>query len=109
MLVNLVDNSFDACRLDKKKDRHQVTISAKGQADRVQFEVCDNGIGMEREAQDKAFTLFFSSKGSGGTGLGLFIANKIAQSHGGTIALESQPDQGTRFIVTIPRRRSQDA
>ena len=61
---------------------------------------------MDQETQDKAFTLFFSSKGSEGTGLGLFIANKIAQAHGGTIALDSELDRGTRFVVEMPRRRA---
>jgi len=108
LLTNLIDNSFDACRLDRKKDKHRVTIAAKGLPDRVQFEIIDNGIGMGQETREKAFTLFFSSKGSGGTGLGLFIANKIAQAHGGKLELESEPDKGTRFVVTIPRKRPQE-
>ena len=74
----------------------------------MQFEIIDNGIGMAQETREKAFTLFFSSKGSGGTGLGLFTANKIAQAHGGKLELESEPDKGTRFIVTIPRKRPQE-
>ncbi|MEW5993985.1 MAG: PAS domain-containing sensor histidine kinase [Candidatus Zixiibacteriota bacterium] len=109
MLVNLIDNSFDACRLDRKKDTPRVTVAVKGLPDHVRFEITDNGIGMNRETREKAFTLFFSSKGSGGTGLGLFIANKIAQSHGGKIELESEPGRGSRFTVTIPRRRPEMA
>ncbi|MBU0984625.1 MAG: PAS domain-containing sensor histidine kinase [candidate division Zixibacteria bacterium] len=105
MLVNLVDNSFDACRLDRKKESHNVSITATGKPDAVEFRIADNGIGMTRDVREKAFTLFFSSKGSGGTGLGLFIANKIAQSHGGSITLESEPDVGTTFVVMIPRKR----
>jgi signal transduction histidine kinase len=72
----------------------------------VQFEVEDNGIGMERETQEKVFSLFFSSKGNEGTGLGLFVANKIAAAHGGKIQIESRINEGTRFIVTIPRTRA---
>jgi signal transduction histidine kinase len=72
----------------------------------VQFEVEDNGIGMDRETQEKVFSLFFSSKGSEGTGLGLFVANKIAAAHGGNIQVESRVDEGTRFIVTIPKTRA---
>ncbi|MBU1317851.1 MAG: PAS domain-containing sensor histidine kinase [candidate division Zixibacteria bacterium] len=105
MLVNLIDNSIDACRVDKKKDTHTITFKASGLDDEVVFEVTDNGIGMDEETRQKAFTLFFSSKGSGGTGLGLFIANKIVQSHSGKIRLESEPDQGTRFVVTLPREQ----
>ena len=75
----------------------------------MRFEVEDNGIGMERETREKAFSLFFSSKGSEGTGLGLFIANKIATAHGGSIHLESEMDVGTRFLVEIPRVKSAPA
>jgi signal transduction histidine kinase len=105
LLVNLIDNSFDACRLDKQKDSHRVSVSLRGTADQVIFEIADNGVGMKQEVRDKAFSLFFSSKGTGGTGLGLFVANKIALSHGGKIAIESEEGKGCRFIVTMPRRR----
>jgi signal transduction histidine kinase len=105
MLVNLVENSLDACRLDGKKPAYSVSVRVQGNGDRVRFEVEDNGVGMDQETLDKAFTLFFSSKGTG-TGLGLFIADRIARAHGGTIELASQPGVGTRFVVELPRQRS---
>lgn len=105
LLVNLTENSLDACRLDQKKDEHRVTLSLKGDIDHIRFEIEDNGIGMDQETREKAFSLFFSSKGTEGTGLGLFISNKIAQAHGGSITLESQEGKGTRFIVSLPRNR----
>jgi nitrogen-specific signal transduction histidine kinase len=105
MLVNLAENSLDACRLDSAKQKHCVTVGATGQGDHVRFIVEDNGIGMDRETRENAFTLFFSSKGSEGTGLGLFIANKIATAHGGKILLESERGVGSRFMVDLPRAR----
>ena len=105
LLVNLVENSIDACRIDKKKDSHSILIEAKGKPDVVLFEVSDNGIGMDRETREKAMSLFFSSKGAGGTGLGLFIANKIAQSHGGEITIKSEENVGSQFTVTLKRQR----
>jgi PAS domain S-box-containing protein len=105
LLINLLDNSLDACRIDKKKNEHAITIDVKGQPKGVLFEVSDNGIGMDRETREKALSLFFSSKGAGGTGLGLFIANKIAQSHGGEINIESEESKGSKFIVTMLRKR----
>jgi len=106
MLVNLVENAMDACRIDTNKPRHHVLLRGTGRPDSVRFEVRDNGIGMDRETREKAFTLFFSSKGTEGTGLGLFIAHNIAQSHGGHIHLESEPGRGTVFLVDLPRERS---
>lgn len=105
LLVNLVENAMDACRVDKKKTAHQITLRLKGDSENIRFEICDNGIGMDRETREKAFSLFFSSKAGDGTGLGLFISNKIAQAHGGFISLESELDQGTCVTVTLPRRR----
>ncbi len=106
LLVNLAENAMDACRVDKKKTHHQITMRLNGDAENIRFEVCDNGIGMDRETREKAFSLFFSSKAGDGTGLGLFIANKIAQAHGGSIFLKSELDQGTCVTVILPRRRS---
>lgn len=104
LLVNLLENSLDACRVDKSKEDHKVDFRLKGDEESVYFIVKDNGIGMDRETKEKAFSLFFSSKGGEGTGLGLFIANKITSAHGGSISIESQPLEGSEFIVQIPRR-----
>jgi len=107
MLSNLVENSMDACRMDEKKSEHTVKVGVQGFTDHVQFEVEDNGVGMDEETRDKVFTLFFSSKGTG-TGLGLFISDRIATAHGGSVDLESEPGVGTRFVVKLPRKRPPD-
>lgn len=105
LLTNLIENSLDACRIDTKKSEHLLTAEVRGLPDSIIFEISDNGIGMDRETREKAFSLFFSSKGAGGTGLGLFISNKIAQSHGGHIDVESEEGRGSHFLVEIPRKR----
>ena len=107
LLINLLENSVDACRVDTKKPSHAVTVGLKGFPDHLVFEIADDGIGMDRRTREKAFSLFFSSKGSEGTGLGLFIANGIAQAHRGQIGIESELDKGTRFVVKIPRSRKE--
>jgi len=107
LLINLLENSVDACRVDTKKPSHAVTVGLKGFPDHLVFEIADDGIGMDRRTREKAFSLFFSSKGSEGTGLGLFIANGIAQAHRGRIGIESELDKGTRFVVKIPRSRKE--
>ncbi len=108
MLVNILENSFDACRMDKKKSEHKVIFSVGKEADWIIFEVDDNGIGMDRETREKIFSLFFSSKGLGGTGLGLFISNKIVQKHGGFIKVDSREDVGTHFTIKMPIKKPAD-
>ncbi len=106
LLINLLENSVDACIADKSKESHEVAVTVRGFSDHVEFEVSDNGIGMDKEMRNKAFTPFFSSKGIKGTGLGLFISGNIARKHGGSIEVESEERKGTRFLVRLPRRRS---
>ncbi|MBU0579826.1 MAG: hypothetical protein KKA19_01500 [Candidatus Margulisbacteria bacterium] len=60
---------------------------------------------MDRETREKAMSMFFSLKGSGGTGLGLFIAHKIAESHGRKIEIISEEGKGSKFIVTMARKQ----
>jgi len=105
LILNLFENSIDACRVDSKKSDHLLSMTLKGAQDSVTITVSDNGIGMDQETREKAFSMFFSSKGAGGTGLGLFIANKIAQSHGGSIRIESEENEGCCFTVKLPRKR----
>jgi signal transduction histidine kinase len=105
MLVNILENSFEACRADTKDEKHTVAFACKRAPDHVVFEINDNGIGMDRETRDKIFTLFFSSKGTAGTGLGLFISNKIATKHNGKILLDSVPGTGSTFRVSIPYKQ----
>jgi PAS domain S-box-containing protein len=102
MLLNLLENSLDACRTDRHKNEHAIGLRARRSAPWMIIEVEDNGVGMDRETRDKAFSLFFSSKGLKGTGLGLFISNKIVDKHGGDITVESEPGKGTKFVVRVP-------
>ena len=103
-LVNILENAIDACREDATKEAHWVKFSVRTLPDDgVVFDIRDNGIGFDRETREKMFTLFFSSKGAKGTGLGLFIANHVIQQHGGVVKVESEPGLGSRFIIRMPR------
>ena len=102
MLLNLLENSLDACRMDKEKTDHRLGLTISRGPEWMTIEVEDNGIGMDRETREKIFSLFFSSKGIKGTGLGLFISNKIVDKHGGSIGVDSSPGRGTRFEVRLP-------
>lgn len=108
LLANLVENSLDACRLSECTEGHKVVVRVAGDSEMIRFEVEDDGLGMDQETQEKAFSLFFSTKGTG-TGLGLFISHKIARAHGGDIDLYSKLGEGTKFVVTLPRVRPNES
>jgi len=101
-LINILENALDACAEDDAHKHYKIVFSVQGDDKQITFEIKDNGIGMDRETRESLFTLFFSSKGNKGTGLGLFIADKIIDQHGGKIAVESRPGQGSNFKITIP-------
>lgn len=67
----------------------------------VEVGIKDTGEGMTREAQEKIFEPFHTTK-NGGMGLGLTISRRIVQEHGGNIRVESHPGEGTTFIVRLP-------
>ena len=101
-LINILENAVDACKKDSGKDEHRIDFIIEKISGHQVFTIRDNGTGMDRETRENIFTLFFSSKDRRGTGLGLYIANKIITQHEGTIEVESQPGQGSLFRVKIP-------
>ena len=103
-LANLVSNAIDACQMDSDSG-DRVTIRALLQEGTIVFEVEDNGCGMDQKVRSLAFTNFFTTKGAGGTGLGLLLTRKVAQEHGGGISFESTPGKGSVFRLEFPRDR----
>lgn len=67
----------------------------------VQVRISDSGSGIRTEDIDRIFQPFFTTK-TQGTGLGLAIAARIVEQHGGRIDVESAPDQGATFTITLP-------
>jgi signal transduction histidine kinase len=106
VLLNLVSNAVDACLFDEDLDKHWVVrLKSERQAGNIiQFDVSDNGAGMNEEVLQKLFTSFFSTKGHRGTGLGLMVTRKLIEAHKGTIAVQSRLNEGTTFTVKLPYR-----
>ncbi|MBW1991926.1 MAG: HAMP domain-containing protein [Deltaproteobacteria bacterium] len=103
--LNLFINSIQAI----KDFPGQIRIQARpeGQDRRVVITVEDTGIGISKEDLGRIFDPFFTTKEVGaGTGLGLSIVYGIIEQHQGTIAVESQKGQGTRFIIRLPYQPS---
>lgn len=103
-LANLVSNAMDACQASENNNC-SVTLRVDEVDDVVIFEVRDTGCGMDYEIKNKVFTTFFTTKGLGGTGLGLMVTRKIVQQHGGKISVDSTPGQGSVFRLEFPRKK----
>ncbi len=68
----------------------------------LRISVVDSGVGMNAETRRRAFELFFSTKESSGTGMGLVSVQKTVKSHGGAIHVVTAPGRGTRFDIFLP-------
>lgn len=103
-LLNILENALEACIEDSSRSDHQVEFIVGGGMDAVEIEIKDNGPGLDAEGVKNAFNLFYSSKGKKGSGLGLFITKRVIDQHGGRVGVESDPEKGTSFFITLPRR-----
>ncbi len=108
-LLNLITNSVDACREKSyaKGERPKIEVLVKQNKESLQFIVTDNGIGMSEEVRKKLFSRFFSTKGGRGTGLGLCVAQKIIEEHGGNIEVQSSPGRGSIFTISLQKTPDQ--
>ncbi len=101
-LVSIIDNAIDACEKAAVDGPHIIEFIVETRDSNVAIIIKDDGIGMDQETCDKLFGVFFSTKGRSGTGLGLFIAEKIVRQHQGAIAVDSKLDRGSTFTILIP-------
>lgn len=101
--MNLVSNAFKYLNPGRDKE---VIISLRKDDNHILLEVADNGDGIAQKDLGKIFERFYRGQAGtdvvGGTGLGLAISKRIAENHGGTIAIESEVGQGTKVIVKLP-------
>ncbi|MBI4791048.1 MAG: response regulator [Chloroflexi bacterium] len=79
-----------------------ITLRTERKDDSVLVAVIDTGEGMTEETRRRVFDPFFSTKGTGHTGLGLSIASNLVGQHKGMLTVESQPGRGSAFTVSIP-------
>jgi two-component system, sporulation sensor kinase E len=100
VILNIALNGIQACEAGGTVT---VTMREGSNAAFVQIELTDTGSGIPDEISDKLYDPFFTTKPEG-TGMGLSISRKIAESHGGRIYHRSGPAGGTSFFVELPRR-----
>ena len=99
VFLSLITNSIDAM-----PEGGSLRLSARADETFVEFEVADSGQGIAPEDQPRVFDPLFTTKQPGrGTGLGLTIVRDVVAAHGGSVALCSQPGEGTTVLVRLPR------
>ncbi|CAN5923038.1 hypothetical protein BH11MYX3_BH11MYX3_20680 [soil metagenome] len=108
LLRRALDNLLDNAAKYSERDT-AVSLSVIPNGTRVAFEIADRGIGMSPEELERAFTPFWRADGSrtrktGGVGLGLALARRIARVHGGEVTLTSTPGRGTTAKLEVPFR-----
>jgi PAS domain S-box-containing protein len=94
--LNLLRNSMESM-----PEGGTLTIASQRTNGAVQVQIADTGQGIESACLDRIFDPFFSTRESG-TGLGLSLTQQIVSEHGGTISCQSEPGQGTSFVVELP-------
>lgn len=103
VLTNILDNA-----LRHTSEGGRVILSATESGNRIELAVQDSGPGLNAEELDRIFERFYRTDPSrqredGGSGLGLAIAKSIVQAHGGQISAESEPGQGLKVRVLLPK------
>lgn len=102
MLMNLLNNA-----VKYTPESGEVKVSLKNDDRQVTIAITDTGIGIPPEVSERIFDRFFRvdkarSRAESGTGLGLPIARWIAEAHGGSIAVQSEPGRGSVFTASLP-------
>jgi signal transduction histidine kinase/ActR/RegA family two-component response regulator len=98
VLTNMIFNAVDAMPRGGR-----LSFSTGMDGDWVEVRVADTGIGMTEEVKRRVFDPFFTTKGVTSSGLGLSVSYGIIKRHGGEILIETQPGEGTLFIIRLPR------
>ena len=100
-VLNVVSNALDA--VENRPDAAiGIRLDCQEQEKMVRITITDNGEGISADSLQDIFTLFVSTKGARGTGLGLTVSRKILREHGGDIQVTSQLGEGSEFVLTFP-------
>lgn len=97
-LINLMRNAADAAA-DQSEPR--IAVECRSELENCIIDVCDNGPGLTAEQREQIFVPFFTTK-PGGSGIGLSLARRIAQAHGGRITVLANEPRGSVFRLTLP-------
>jgi PAS domain S-box-containing protein len=104
VILNVLVNAAQAIEGQKRSEKGLIEIETELKGDRVRIAISDDGPGIPEAIRMRIFDPFFTTKEPGkGTGLGLSISyDIIVTKHGGRLAVESEPGQGTTFLIELP-------
>jgi PAS domain S-box-containing protein len=108
MLTQLLDNAW---KFSRDRDRVRIEVHGEREGDRLHVRIRDHGAGFDMRYADKLFEPFqrlHRADEGGGNGIGLAIAHRIVERHGGHIRAESEPGQGSTFHLDLPAARVAD-
>ena len=100
VLLNLLFNGVEACLSAEKPV--EVGFTAREVGKMIEIGIVDHGTGLEGKELKKVFTPFYTTK-QAGSGLGLYLSQRLIRQMGGTIRVESKPGQGARFVIELPK------
>lgn len=103
VFMNIIGNAFHAI---EEKEEGIIEITTENFIDKITISIRDNGRGMTEKTQKRIFEPFFTTKEVGkGTGLGMSISYGIIEKHRGSIEIKSKEDEGSEFIITLPKKK----
>jgi signal transduction histidine kinase len=107
LLRRVIDNLLENAHKYTDKPDREIKLNARIDGTKVVISVTDRGIGISEADQKRLFEPFFRvdrsrSRATGGLGLGLLLARRVVEAHGGTLTITSVLDEGTTASVTLP-------
>ncbi len=103
VFLNMVANARDAM-----PEGGTFSVKTRQNKDNILIKVSDTGVGIKSEDMNRIFDAFFTTKDSvKGVGLGLSVCYGFIEDHGGDITVDSRPDEGTTFVITLPAYKDQ--
>jgi len=104
VFVNLIKNAIEAmANMASTALARNLWLSGREESNWIVVSVKDSGPGMKRTDIGHLFEAYFTTKGSSGTGMGLFLSHQVIKAHGGSIEVKSEEGKGTEFIVRLPK------
>ena len=102
LFLNLLVNAMDSFKYKKNPVNKQILVRIEREEKACSIRFKDTGCGISKESLERMFTVFYSTKGSEGTGLGLAVVQKIVEEHSGNIRVDSVEGEWTEFTITFP-------